>query len=283
MGYSAFFYHYPDFPAPWLAIAAGAAVGSLACLIQGGEPRARAGAAGRRRRGRRRHPGRRGRRGARTGARARPGQPAERVRAGSRGLLPGRRPGLLRHRGEPVHRAWPGLPRPCRLARHHPRPQRRRVTAGRRRAAAAGGRRLGGHLRPGALRVAVRRRRRAHPVDAGPAGLVRRATSGCSRRTLDTARASSTSATARGQACLSSGGTSARRSTRCQPRPPGGGASRAVRRALTGYGPTARQRRLTRHGVNRGRRAAGRPPSAELMKARAAAIDALLSREREGR
>ncbi len=26
MGYSAFFYHYPDFPAPWLAIAAGAAV-----------------------------------------------------------------------------------------------------------------------------------------------------------------------------------------------------------------------------------------------------------------
>jgi hypothetical protein len=43
MGYSAFFYHYPDFPAPWLAIAAGTAVGSLACLIQGSEPRARAG------------------------------------------------------------------------------------------------------------------------------------------------------------------------------------------------------------------------------------------------
>jgi Dolichyl-phosphate-mannose-protein mannosyltransferase len=42
MGYSAFFYHYPDFPAPWLAIAVGTAVGSLACLIQGGEPRARA-------------------------------------------------------------------------------------------------------------------------------------------------------------------------------------------------------------------------------------------------
>jgi hypothetical protein len=42
MGYSAFFYHYPDFPAPWLAIAAGTAVGSLACLIQGGEARARA-------------------------------------------------------------------------------------------------------------------------------------------------------------------------------------------------------------------------------------------------
>ncbi len=57
----------------------------------------------------------------------------------------------------------------------------------------------------------------------------------------------------------------------------------AARRLLTGYGPTARQRRLTRHGVNRGGRAAGHPPSAELMKARAAAIDALLSREREGR
>jgi hypothetical protein len=35
MYYSAFYYHYPDFPAPWLAIAAGAAVQSLACLITG--------------------------------------------------------------------------------------------------------------------------------------------------------------------------------------------------------------------------------------------------------
>jgi hypothetical protein len=35
MEYSAFFYHYPDFPAPWLAIAVGAATQSLACLIQG--------------------------------------------------------------------------------------------------------------------------------------------------------------------------------------------------------------------------------------------------------
>jgi alpha-1,2-mannosyltransferase len=41
MGYSAFFYHYPDFPAPWLAIAAGAATGSLACLIRGTEAPAR--------------------------------------------------------------------------------------------------------------------------------------------------------------------------------------------------------------------------------------------------
>lgn len=41
IGYSAFFYHYPDFPAPWLAIAAGTAVGSLACLIQGSAPGAR--------------------------------------------------------------------------------------------------------------------------------------------------------------------------------------------------------------------------------------------------
>ena len=33
--YSAFFYHYPDFPAPWLAVAVGASVQSLACLIKG--------------------------------------------------------------------------------------------------------------------------------------------------------------------------------------------------------------------------------------------------------
>jgi alpha-1,2-mannosyltransferase len=41
MYYSAFFYHYPDFPAPWLAIAVGAAVASLACLITGTAGRAR--------------------------------------------------------------------------------------------------------------------------------------------------------------------------------------------------------------------------------------------------
>jgi len=35
IGYSAFFYHYPDFPAPWLTITVGAAVQSLACLIKG--------------------------------------------------------------------------------------------------------------------------------------------------------------------------------------------------------------------------------------------------------
>ena len=39
--YSAFFYHYPDFPAPWLALTAGTAAGSLACLIQGDAPAAR--------------------------------------------------------------------------------------------------------------------------------------------------------------------------------------------------------------------------------------------------
>jgi alpha-1,2-mannosyltransferase len=38
LGYPAFFYHYPDFPAPWLAIAAGAAACSLACLAQGAHP-----------------------------------------------------------------------------------------------------------------------------------------------------------------------------------------------------------------------------------------------------
>jgi hypothetical protein len=41
VGYSAFFYHYPDFPAPWLAITVGAAAASLACLIKGTAPRAR--------------------------------------------------------------------------------------------------------------------------------------------------------------------------------------------------------------------------------------------------
>jgi alpha-1,2-mannosyltransferase len=41
MEYSAFFYHYPDFPAPWLAITVGAAVQSLACLIKGSASRAR--------------------------------------------------------------------------------------------------------------------------------------------------------------------------------------------------------------------------------------------------
>jgi alpha-1,2-mannosyltransferase len=41
MFYSAFFYHYPDFPAPWLAIAVGAAAASLACLIPGTASRAR--------------------------------------------------------------------------------------------------------------------------------------------------------------------------------------------------------------------------------------------------
>jgi hypothetical protein len=50
----------------------------------------------------------------------------------------------------------------------------------------------------------------------------------------------------------------------------------ALRHRLTGYGPTARQRRLIRHGVVGG---AGRVPSAGQMKERAAAIDQLLSRD----
>ena len=35
LGYSAFFYHYPDFPAPWIAVTAGAAVGALAGSVRG--------------------------------------------------------------------------------------------------------------------------------------------------------------------------------------------------------------------------------------------------------
>jgi hypothetical protein len=49
----------------------------------------------------------------------------------------------------------------------------------------------------------------------------------------------------------------------------------ALRQVLTGHGPTARQRRLIRHGV----RGPGFTPSAEQLKARAAAIDALLARD----
>jgi hypothetical protein len=53
----------------------------------------------------------------------------------------------------------------------------------------------------------------------------------------------------------------------------------AMRHMLTGHGPTARQRRLLRRRMIRG---AGVTPSAERaeqMKARAAAIDELLSRD----
>ena len=55
----------------------------------------------------------------------------------------------------------------------------------------------------------------------------------------------------------------------------------AVRHQLTGYGPTARQRRLARYRVYRSGPAVGPRPSAELMKARAAAIDALLRADRD--
>jgi hypothetical protein len=48
----------------------------------------------------------------------------------------------------------------------------------------------------------------------------------------------------------------------------------ALRRMLTGHGPTARQRALIRRGVIHG---TGHTPSAEQMKARAAAIDELLA------
>lgn len=50
----------------------------------------------------------------------------------------------------------------------------------------------------------------------------------------------------------------------------------ALRRMLTGYGPTARQRRLIRRGVIRGNSST---PSAEQMKARATAIDQLLGQD----
>ena len=53
----------------------------------------------------------------------------------------------------------------------------------------------------------------------------------------------------------------------------------ALRHLLTGYGPTARQRRLIRHGMVHG---TGRVPSAEQIKERAAAIDQILGRHHHG-
>jgi len=51
---------------------------------------------------------------------------------------------------------------------------------------------------------------------------------------------------------------------------------------LTGYGPTARQRRFIRHGtpaIRHGTQCGGFAPSAEQMKTRARAIDDLLGRD----
>jgi hypothetical protein len=53
----------------------------------------------------------------------------------------------------------------------------------------------------------------------------------------------------------------------------------ALRHMLTGYGPTARQRRLIRYGAIHD---AGRLTSAEQMKERASAIDQLLGRDDHG-
>ena len=50
----------------------------------------------------------------------------------------------------------------------------------------------------------------------------------------------------------------------------------AMRNMLTGYGPTARQRRFVRRGMTQG---ADSTRSAEQMKARAAAMDQLLDRD----
>jgi hypothetical protein len=50
----------------------------------------------------------------------------------------------------------------------------------------------------------------------------------------------------------------------------------ALRHMLTGYGPTARQRRIIRRRMIQG---SSHAPSAEQMKARAAAIDRLLDQD----
>jgi hypothetical protein len=49
-----------------------------------------------------------------------------------------------------------------------------------------------------------------------------------------------------------------------------------MRHKLTGYGPTARQRRFIRRGMTRG---AGSTPSAQQMKVRVTSIDQLLDRD----
>lgn len=51
-----------------------------------------------------------------------------------------------------------------------------------------------------------------------------------------------------------------------------------MRRVMTGYGPTAKQRRLIREV----RRGTGPMPNPEQMKARAAAIDRLLGQDDQG-
>jgi hypothetical protein len=53
----------------------------------------------------------------------------------------------------------------------------------------------------------------------------------------------------------------------------------ALRRMLTGYGPTARQRWLIRHEAEGGGLAPPAGPRAGQMKARASAIDDLLGRD----
>ena len=68
MWYSAFFYHYPDFPAPWLAIAVGDRRRQPRLPDPGQRPPGQGRAARPRRRRRRRDPGRRGHRGPRTGS-----------------------------------------------------------------------------------------------------------------------------------------------------------------------------------------------------------------------
>ena len=169
LGYSAFFYHYPDFPAPWIAVTAGAAAGALAGPLRGAGARrvlaaavavviVAVGAAE-----------------ARELSNARvPDSPAVAAALIPKGSCLVADQVLVRDRREPVHRARSRLPGRRGLARHHARAQRRRVTAGRRRAVAGGGHGLGEDIRAGALRLALGRRARAHPVDAGPADLVRR-------------------------------------------------------------------------------------------------------------
>ena len=105
LGYSAFFYHYPAFAAPWLALSAGCAARALASGFVGPA----AGAAGHHRLLR----GRGARRGGVPGERAERAARHERLprpRADPGGILRGERRDLAGDRGQPVHRGAARLP-----------------------------------------------------------------------------------------------------------------------------------------------------------------------------
>ncbi len=167
LAYSAFFYHYADFVAPWLALSVGCAAGTL-CRAFSDRP---GGAALADRGGR--------------GARSRPGRlPGPRAVGAARDehlpgqgghpgrLLRGNRRGLADARGQPVlDRA--GLPGRARFAGHHAGGGQRDLGPGRRQGVGAGRVGVDVDLRPRPVRVVVERQRPAHSLDPRARAVVR--------------------------------------------------------------------------------------------------------------